>query len=249
MIKLRILTILLAIGLIGCSSFTNQKKFPSLEEECKLSGNENSKQCQIVADDDKTLSEKENLMGYIYFFVEPDELKECDKAKYWFEKSVKSGNPEALNNLGTMYYVGCEVTKDYKEAEKYFLLANQKGSQQASANLGELYREGGYGIEQDYDKALQWYQLAIKDNPYRAYRGLASLYLDQNNYEAAYKYLVQAANLGNPESQYNLGYLYFNGIAVPEDKEKARYWFEKAAAGGYEDANYYLNILLGGQAK
>lgn len=128
-------------------------------------------------------------------------------------------------------------------------IANEKGSKQAKANLGELYREGGYGIERDYDKALKWYQLAIKDNPYRAYNGLASLYIDQEDYDEAYKYLVEAADLGNPESQYNLGVMYDRGVVVEENKEQAKYWYKKAADNGWADAQYNLNILLSDQAK
>lgn len=175
---MRILAILLTISLLGCSNFTNQQTYPSLEEECNLSGSKYSKQCKILDADELTEVQREHLMGYIYYFVDADEIQDCDKAKYWFDRAAKQGDEEALNNLGLLHFVGCGVDKNYKKAEEYFLLANQKGSLQAKANLGELYREGGYGIEQDYDKALKWYQLAIKDNPYRAYNGLASLYID-----------------------------------------------------------------------
>ena len=236
------------IVFLGCSCSASEPKFPSLEEECKLSGSKDSKQCQILEADDKTLPEKENLMGYIYFFVDTDEIKDCNKAKYWFNKSAETGNKEALNNLATVYLIGCGAEKNYKKAEEYLLIANKKGSLQAKANLGELYREGGYGIERDYDKALYWYQLAIEDNPYRAYRGLAATYLIQENYAEAYKYNMKSAELGNPEAQYNLGVMYDRGIFVEKDIDKAKYWYEKAAANGWANAQYNLNNLLKQQA-
>lgn len=246
---MRILTLLLAISLIGCSNFTNQQTYPSLEEECKLSESENSQQCVIANADDTLLGEREYSMGLIHFFVGSGEIKNCDKAKYWFEQAAEKENLKALDALGVFYFSGCNAGQDYKKAEEYYILANQKGSLQAKANLGELYREGGYGIEQDYDKALKWYQLAIKDNPYRAYNGLASLYIDQEDYDEAYKYLVEAADLDNPEAQYNLGVMYDRGVVVEQNKEQAKYWYKKAADNGWADAQYNLNILLSEQAK
>ena len=43
-------------------------------------------------------------------------------------------------------------------------------------------------------------------------------------------------------AQTNLGGLYLNGLGVPQDDEKARQWFEEAAAQGFADAQ----IALGG---
>lgn len=46
-----------------------------------------------------------------------------------------------------LYFTGCRVDKDYEKAKEYFLLANENGSLEAKVNIGELYREGGYGLE------------------------------------------------------------------------------------------------------
>ena len=42
----------------------------------------------------------------------------------------------------------------------------------------------------------------------------------------------KAAEQGHPDAQCNCGTFYFNGQGAPRDLEKARFWFEKAAAQG-----------------
>lgn len=209
-----------------------------------MSNRLNSEQCKISNRNDWSQSEKEHHMGFIYFFTNMGVPQDCDKAKYWFEKAAKKGNAKSLDGLGGLYFTGCNIDKDYEKAKKYYLLAEEKGSRNAKANLGDLYREGGYGLDKDLDKAMYWYELAIEDTPARAYNGIASLYIDQENYEEAYRNIVKAAELEYPEAEYNLGYMYYNGIVVKQNKKEAKFWFEKAAAQGYVDAQYYLNILL-----
>lgn len=42
----------------------------------------------------------------------------------------------------------------------------------------------------------------------------------------------QAAELGHPEAQINMGLIYANGEGVDRDLDKALYWYSKAAAQG-----------------
>lgn len=210
-----------------------------------MSGNKDSKQCKIIAMDELTEDEKEGLMGYIYFFADGTTMKDCEKAKYWFEKAADQGNAQAINLLGVVHFTGCGADKNYKTAGDYFLLANKKGSLEAKVNLGELYREGGFGIAQDYDKAFYWYKLGIADEPDRAYNGLAEMYFAQGNNKKGKENIIKAANLEYTKAQYNLGVLYDQGLYdVIQDKEKAKYWYKKAAKNGSVLAQENLQILL-----
>ena len=145
-----------------------------------------------------------------------------------------------------MYYTGCGVDVDYKKAAEYYQLANEKGDKQAQVNLGELYREGGPGVLQDFDQALYWYEQGIENEPARAYNGIAAINIMQGNTDKGVEYLKKAAELGHPQAQYNLALMYDVGNfdVYMDDKEKAKYWYEKSAANGYADAQYNLDILL-----
>jgi TPR repeat protein len=59
-----------------------------------------------------------------------------------------------------MYRDGRGVTRDFKAAEKWFLLAADQGSSWAQMNLGLLYTHGGDGLPLDYGKAIGFFHKA-----------------------------------------------------------------------------------------
>ena len=237
---LKMIVAFIALFFIGCTYLIMYSDYPSIQQECTLSNNKNSEPCKIYAMKDISQDEKEQRMGNSYLSIID---QKCDKAKYWFEKAAKENNAIALNDLGMIFMTSCNVEQDYKQAETYFIQAHRYGSQQAAANLGGIYREGGYGIAKNLEKARYWFEQGFSATPARAYDGMALTYLDEQEYEKAYPYIIKAAALGYPQSEHNLGYMYYSGIIVDQDKELARYWFQKAASQGYDKAKHYLNFL------
>lgn len=55
--------------------------------------------------------------------------------------------------------------------------------------------------------------------------------------------LIQKANAGEPQAQYEAGMRYFLGQGFEADTNKSVYWLEKAAAQNYTDALYNLAIF------
>jgi uncharacterized protein len=53
----------------------------------------------------------------------------------------------------------------------------------------------------------------------------------------------EGASRGDAESQTKLGFLYDNGLGVPQDYAKARQWYEQAAAQGESYAQLNLGLL------
>ena len=51
------------------------------------------------------------------------------------------------------------------------------------------------------------------------------------------------AEAGRTDLQWMLGHWYFRGIKVDKNPELAKYWFEKAVSGGYEEAKFELALL------
>ncbi len=64
------------------------------------------------------------------------------------------------------------------------------------------------------------------------------------DYEKAFKILKPLAEKGYAPAQYGVGFLYFSGFGVSEDKDEAKKWFEKAAAQGNGHAKYFLDNYL-----
>lgn len=63
------------------------------------------------------------------------------------------------------------------------------------------------------------------------------------NYRQAFILLKPAAKAGNAEAQYAIGYMYYYGQGVTEDRRKAWYWINCAAKAGQPDAIQAVHIL------
>ncbi|MDC6351048.1 tetratricopeptide repeat protein [Zeaxanthinibacter sp. PT1] len=69
--------------------------------------------------------------------------------------------------------------------------------------------------------------------------------LYQKNFDKAFPLLQQAAEMGQPEAQYNLGYAYHRGMGTRIDLEAANKWYGKSAEQGYTDALYAMMMAYG----
>jgi len=63
------------------------------------------------------------------------------------------------------------------------------------------------------------------------------------NYREAFVLLMPAAEKGQCDAQYAIGYMYYYGQGVVEDRKKAWYWINLAANQGQPDAVLALKIL------
>lgn len=69
--------------------------------------------------------------------------------------------------------------------------------------------------------------------------------LIHNDFSEALRWYREAANQGDTDSQYIVGWIYFNGEGkVPQDLEQARLWIARAAAGGNKDAQAWLERFV-----
>lgn len=107
----------------------------------------------------------------------------------------------------------------------------QAGDSKAQNNVAAYYREG-YGVRQDYQKAIYWYRKsAAQGDPVGLY-GLGQCYamgigVPQNAQTAA-SYILSAAQKGLKEAQQSIAMMYEYGLGVPKDANKAAYWQQKA---------------------
>lgn len=63
------------------------------------------------------------------------------------------------------------------------------------------------------------------------------------DYDTALKETRPLAEKGDPRSQYAIGVLYENGLAVAKDLKQAAAWYLKAAKQGNSDAQYNLGAM------
>lgn len=100
--------------------------------------------------------------------------------------------------------------------------------------------ESGWGVPQDYDKALAWYLRAAEQGLALAQSHVASMYYEswtgQPNYAKALEWYVRAAAQGETGAQAGLSRMYYTGNGLPKDIVLAYMWLIIAEAGGNEIA-------------
>lgn len=63
------------------------------------------------------------------------------------------------------------------------------------------------------------------------------------NYRKAFIRLLPEAQRGQCDAQYAVGYMYYYGQGVVEDRKKAWYWINRAASNGQPEALAAVQIL------
>ena len=83
---------------------------------------------------------------------------------YWYEMAADTGNAEAMYKLGNCYYRGMYgVEYDPEMAFVWWHQAASRGHLDSIYNVAWCY-EKGYGVQPDYDKAMEWNQILIDAN-------------------------------------------------------------------------------------
>ena len=95
------------------------------------------------------------------------------------------------------------------------------------------------GIVPDWDRSrARPFGIAAEQDLIEAKRFYTS-----KDYNAARPLFTRAANAGNAEAMFYLGYMYASGFGVPQDYGQARQWYEKGAAAGNAAAMTNLGLL------
>ena len=100
--------------------------------------------------------------------------KRMDEAVSRYEKAAAQNSSDAQSSLGTIYYNGEGVTKDYAKAMEWYRKAADQGNMYGEFNIGLLY-EFGYGVTKNLDEAAKWYRRAANRGMERAKTKLKEL--------------------------------------------------------------------------
>ena len=149
---------------------------------------------------------------------------------------AENGNIDAARRLGTYYYDGAGVKKDYSVAIKWYEMAALLGDQWSKNRLGEMYRDGK-GTTPNMEKAIKWFaETSIFGNT-MAIANTLNIYsteiLEKDIlYEKNMNALKKLAENGNIDAARRLGTYYYDGAGVKKDYSVAIKWYEMAALLG-----------------
>jgi len=112
-----------------------------------------------------------------------------------------------------------------------YKLEIENGNDEAMSNLGSLYYIG-HGCEQDYTKAIYYYEMAAKLGNEEAIENLGYCYYYGRNvkvdYKKAFHYFALGAFTGRSISLYKIGDMYKNGYYVEKNLNEAFKIYKRA---------------------
>ena len=110
----------------------------------------------------KRLTSSNNPTLYIKAAKQYESDGKYKKAFELYEKAAQGGEAEALYELSCCYDESKGCARDNNKAFQLCLSAAEKGVERAQFRIGCCY-EKGIGTEIDLDKALFWYEEALKN--------------------------------------------------------------------------------------
>jgi TPR repeat protein len=163
---------------------------------------------------------------------------------------ANDGVVEAQATLGSLYAEGRGVVKDREEAIKwhrkaaaYYRQEANSGDAKAQYQLGLLCLEG---VGFDRGEGRMWIVRAARNGHPEAQFKLANMQLKSSavpNQEHI-KWLEEAARNGYAPAQYKLSVYFAEGLGVPKNPLRAKYWMMRAAKQGYRQQEQIEQVPL-----
>ncbi|OJW52297.1 MAG: hypothetical protein BGO67_10625 [Alphaproteobacteria bacterium 41-28] len=231
----------------------NLKKAQELFEKGVDRGYEASSVFNILGRLYDDYGEKESKKSSLRWWFVRDERpkKDYKKANAYYKKAISEGSIEALFNLGLNYYRGLGKDRNDKKAQKYLEKAEEMGCMEGLMfhTLGEIYRDGLGGVQQDHVKANEYFQKGIEQGFIASIRDLGFNHYNGNgvakNTQKAREYFEEAEEKGHKDG------LMFDTLGLIYDAEnkldKANSYYQKGVNECYVDSFIRLgrNYLMG----
>ena len=155
-----------------------------------------------------------------------------------YQDLAKNGDAEAQYQLASYYFQNEEYDEGWYWGEE----STKKGNANAQYLLGVAYSYG-YGIPENKDKAVEFFNLAAKQNHPKALFMIGCYYADMNNAKKANAYFKKSADLNCAEGQYFYGQFRIAGLGGKANLEEAAENIEKSALQGYLPAIYIIGTM------
>ena len=145
-----------------------------------------------------------------------------------------------LDQLLMEGFIGSHQKKDATAAERCFREKAEAGDAAAQWWLGASYQYG-VGAEKNHRQALHWYRLAARQGSQPAQDMLQAL-SGQARERQLEQHLLEHAEQGDAQAQYEVGRRFWNGDGVDQDHKQAADWFDRAARQGLAAAQCALGL-------
>jgi TPR repeat protein len=164
--------------------------------------------------------------------------KNIKKGIEFFHQAAHQDHPDAQYYLGLYYRCGKRTPSDKEEAVKWLARAAAQGHEEALKELKRLTpaKRKGQGWQERVKEAAEQYSAGMQRNPWDPQKETRDKLIFR-------KWLIQAAEEGSASAQAQLGDLYYTGLEIGEDYEKAFHMYSRAAQAGNPCGLYGLGIM------
>ncbi|MBK2110307.1 tetratricopeptide repeat protein [Francisella tularensis] len=184
--------------------------------------------------------------GIIYYYYNSKDKISQDL----LAKIIKNNKPKASSLLPKIYDELETPAKQPEVNQQDNLSKQQQNKKQSKAEKIQLTHEEKIHRMQVFAQKgdfRQFYKLeqAAKDGDVYAIYYTGEYYYNNKEYKEALKYFNEAADKGYGQAYYKLASLYYNEEqnGVPYNKEKAMYYYKKAAELGVRNAQHILMLI------
>lgn len=169
-------------------------------------------------------------------------------AQKWAKQALKGDDPVGAVRylLGLMAFHGRGTKKDAAKSHALHEQAAQAGDADAMFELFAL-ASTGQGTKKDEPRAVVWLMEAAKRNHPRALYNLGAFHAMgtfgfAQDYEASARFYEAASECGHGRASATLGTMYLGGQGVKKSEKKAKEFFSRAEAQGF-DVRTFLEEL------
>lgn len=156
-----------------------------------------------------------------------------------YKKAIDSGDTDAMNDLGALYYDGRGCEQDFTKAVYYYDMAAKLGNRQAQENLGYCYYYGR-NVPVDYEKAFHYFALGAFDGHLISLYKIGDMYMNgyyvEKNPAEAFHIYERCLETMTDEAAFSvagpvflrLGNAFLYGNGTEENAKNALVCFQKA---------------------
>ena len=189
-----------------------------------------STKAQLQASADRGDVNAPYALGLMYEFPQDGKAADRAGAAYWYKQASDRGNVRGAFRLGIYYYDQGSDDMAYK----YFEQAANKGMPAAMFRYGHMLVRTNYRGNGEY-YGLPWLEKAANAGDPDAANEMGirawQLYLRPGPMGSQYtaeQWFTRAVAAGSCEGAMNLGGVYYNGVGVTQDADKADWAFRSA---------------------
>ena len=188
--------------------------------------------------------------------------QDYEKAAQYYQWASDNGSFAAASHLALLYHEGKGVEQNDEMASRLIehsqelmqwqlfgkmplsvvLNEAEKGNPTAMHQLGDRYQKGD-GVEQDMEKAVEWWKKAAEQGDVSATHNVGVYYYEHEDLPNAKEYLKKAISLGFLDSYYTLAFCYLHNAAVEGNVQKGIDCLEAAAKKGHLESQWQLACI------